>query len=155
MVHAALLSLNVNLSTSEPRCRQVVRVAVLSLKNLLADEKLQLGPDMVEAGLPKVVQQRTNQVGKGLFRDQLSSMSGVQLSRAEMVNSLHSVSLPCGLIQGSTSTDAWWVTVLATADTLQRRSQRCTPPLTLSVRRNACLPGIAGQLLIRLKVPGL
>ena len=61
----AQLSLNVHMSTLEPGmplCLQVVRVAVLSLKNLLAEEKLQLGPDMVEAGLPKVVQQRTNQV---------------------------------------------------------------------------------------------
>ncbi len=73
MVRIGLLSLNVDMSTSElgmPLCLQVVRVAVLALKNLLADEKLQLGPDMVEAGLPKVVQQRSTQVGKGLFRDQ-------------------------------------------------------------------------------------
>ena len=72
VVHVALLFLDANMSTAElrmPRCLQVVRVAVLSLKNLLADEKLQLGPDMVEAGLPKVVQQRSNQVGKGLFFD--------------------------------------------------------------------------------------
>ena len=81
MVHVALLSLNVHMPTSElgmPRCLQVVRVAVLSLKNLLADEKLQLGPDMVEAGLPKVVQQRSNQVG--LSYDPPLAKSGVQLS---------------------------------------------------------------------------
>ena len=122
-------------------------MAVLSLKNLLADEKLQLGPDMVEAGLPKVVQQRTNQVGKELFRDQPSSMSGVQLSWAEIANSLHSVSLPCSLIQGSASTDAWWVTVIATADTLQRCSQRCTPHPHCLCGANACLPGMQGSCL--------
>ena len=37
---------------------QVVRVAVLALRNLLAAPGLDLGPDMVEAGLPKVVTQR-------------------------------------------------------------------------------------------------
>ena len=80
VVCVALLCQNVDMSTSElgmPLCLQVVRVAVLSLKNLLADEKLQLGPDMVEAGLPKVVQQRSNQVGKGLFRDRPLVKSGV------------------------------------------------------------------------------
>lgn len=35
---------------------------MLALRNLLTNEKLQLGPDMVEAGLPKVVQQRITQV---------------------------------------------------------------------------------------------
>ena len=39
-----------------------MRVAMLSLRNLLANSKLELGPDMVEAGLPKVVQQRITQV---------------------------------------------------------------------------------------------
>jgi hypothetical protein len=39
-------------------CAQVVRVAVLALRNLLAAPGLEYGPDMVEAGLPKVVQQR-------------------------------------------------------------------------------------------------
>jgi V-type H+-transporting ATPase subunit H len=37
---------------------KVMRVAVLSLQNLLSQEQLQLGPDMVEAGLQKVVAQR-------------------------------------------------------------------------------------------------
>ncbi len=41
---------------------QVVRVALLALKNLLTVPGLELGPDMVEAGLPKVVQQRLLQV---------------------------------------------------------------------------------------------
>ncbi len=41
---------------------QVMRVAMLALRNLLTNDKLQLGPDMVEAGLPKVVQQRISQV---------------------------------------------------------------------------------------------
>lgn len=41
---------------------QVMRVAMLALRNLLTNEKLQLGPEMVEAGLPKVVQQRITQV---------------------------------------------------------------------------------------------
>ena len=40
-----------------------MRVAMLSLRNLLANNRLELGPDMVEAGLPKVVQQRITQVG--------------------------------------------------------------------------------------------
>lgn len=35
---------------------------MLALRNLLTNDKLQLGPDMVEAGLPKVVQQRITQV---------------------------------------------------------------------------------------------
>lgn len=35
---------------------------MLALRNLLTNDKLQLGPDMVEAGLPKVVQQRISQV---------------------------------------------------------------------------------------------
>lgn len=39
-----------------------MRVAMLSLRNLLANNKLELGPDMVEAGLPKIVQQRIVQV---------------------------------------------------------------------------------------------
>ena len=38
--------------------RQVVRVALLALRNLLAAPGLELGPEMVELGLPKVVQQR-------------------------------------------------------------------------------------------------
>ena len=37
---------------------QVVRIAVLALRNLLSAPGLDYGPDMVEAGLPKVVQQR-------------------------------------------------------------------------------------------------
>ncbi len=41
---------------------QVMRVAMLALRNLLTNDKLQLGPEMVEAGLPKVVQQRITQV---------------------------------------------------------------------------------------------
>lgn len=39
-----------------------MRVAMLSLRNLLANTKLELGPEMVEAGLSKVVQQRLSQV---------------------------------------------------------------------------------------------
>ena len=39
-----------------------MRVAMLALRNLLANQKLELGPEMVEAGLPKVVQQRIVQV---------------------------------------------------------------------------------------------
>ncbi len=39
-----------------------MRVAMLALRNLLTNDKLQLGPEMVEAGLPKVVQQRISQV---------------------------------------------------------------------------------------------
>ena len=35
---------------------------MLALRNLLTNDTLQLGPDMVEAGLPKVVQQRISQV---------------------------------------------------------------------------------------------
>ena len=35
---------------------------MLALRNLLTNDKLELGPDMVEAGLPKVVQQRMSQV---------------------------------------------------------------------------------------------
>lgn len=35
---------------------------MLALRNLLTNDKLELGPDMVEAGLPKVVQQRMTQV---------------------------------------------------------------------------------------------
>ena len=35
---------------------------MLALRNLLTNDKLELGPDMVEAGLPKVVQQRLTQV---------------------------------------------------------------------------------------------
>ena len=41
---------------------QVVRVALLGLKNLLGDASLDVGPEAVEAGLPKVVQQRLLQV---------------------------------------------------------------------------------------------
>ncbi len=41
---------------------QVWRVAMLALRNLLTNDKLELGPEMVEAGLPKVVQQRKTQV---------------------------------------------------------------------------------------------
>ena len=41
---------------------QVVRVALMGLKNLLADAALDVGPEAVEAGLPKVVQQRLLQV---------------------------------------------------------------------------------------------
>ncbi len=41
---------------------QVVRVALLALQNLLAAPGLELAPEMVEAGLPKVVQQRLVQV---------------------------------------------------------------------------------------------
>jgi len=37
---------------------QVVRVALLALRNLLAAPGLELGPELVELGLPKVVQQR-------------------------------------------------------------------------------------------------
>ncbi|CAL5229877.1 g13289 [Coccomyxa viridis] len=37
---------------------KVVRVALMGLKNLLADPALDVGPEAVEAGLPKVVQQR-------------------------------------------------------------------------------------------------
>ncbi|BDA44912.1 V-type proton ATPase subunit H [Coccomyxa sp. Obi] len=37
---------------------KVVRVALLALQNLLAAPGLELAPEMVEAGLPKVVQQR-------------------------------------------------------------------------------------------------
>jgi len=36
----------------------VVRVALLALRNLLAAPGLELGPELVELGLPKVVQQR-------------------------------------------------------------------------------------------------
>ena len=36
----------------------MVRIAVLALRNLLSAPGLEYGPDMVEAGLPKVVQQR-------------------------------------------------------------------------------------------------
>lgn len=48
-------------------CGQVVRVALLSLKNLLAAPGLEVGPDMVEAGLPKVVQQRMLQVSPSSY----------------------------------------------------------------------------------------
>ena len=41
---------------------QVVRVALMGLKNLLADPALDVGPEAVESGLPKVVQQRLLQV---------------------------------------------------------------------------------------------
>lgn len=41
---------------------QVVRVALLALQNLLAAPGLDLAPEMVEAALPKVVQQRLLQV---------------------------------------------------------------------------------------------
>ncbi|KAL3157490.1 hypothetical protein ABBQ32_011954 [Trebouxia sp. C0010 RCD-2024] len=41
---------------------KVWRVAMLALRNLLTDDKLELGPEMVEAGLPKVVQQRKTQL---------------------------------------------------------------------------------------------
>lgn len=41
---------------------QVVRVALLALQNLLAAPGLELAPEMVEAGLLKVVQQRLVQV---------------------------------------------------------------------------------------------
>lgn len=40
----------------------MVRVALLALRNLLAAPGLELGPEMVELGLPKVVQQRMLQV---------------------------------------------------------------------------------------------
>ena len=40
----------------------MVRVALLALKNLLSTPGLDVGPDMVEAGLPKVVAQRQLQV---------------------------------------------------------------------------------------------
>lgn len=40
----------------------MVRVALMGLKNLLADPALDIGPEAVEAGLPKVVQQRMMQV---------------------------------------------------------------------------------------------
>ena len=36
----------------------MVRVALLALRNLLAAPGLELGPELVELGLPKVVQQR-------------------------------------------------------------------------------------------------
>lgn len=39
-----------------------MRVAMLSLRNLLSNTKLELGPEMVESGLSKVVQQRLSQV---------------------------------------------------------------------------------------------
>lgn len=41
---------------------KVVRVALLSLKNLLAEKELGLAADMVDAGLPKVVATRSLQV---------------------------------------------------------------------------------------------
>ena len=41
---------------------------MLALRNLLTNDKLELGPDMVEAGLPKVVQQRMTQVCKPLHQ---------------------------------------------------------------------------------------
>lgn len=41
---------------------QVLRVSLLTLKNLLANPELDVGPDAVEAGLPKVVAQRLLQV---------------------------------------------------------------------------------------------
>lgn len=47
---------------SSGRWGQVVRVALLALQNLLAAPGLELGPEMVEAGLLKVVQQRLLQV---------------------------------------------------------------------------------------------
>ena len=37
-------------------------MALMGLKNLLADPALDIGPEAVEAGLPKVVQQRMMQV---------------------------------------------------------------------------------------------
>jgi len=37
-------------------------VALMGVKNLLADPALDVGPQAVEAGLPKVVQQRLMQV---------------------------------------------------------------------------------------------
>lgn len=40
----------------------MVRVALLALQNLLAAPGLDLAPEMVEAALPKVVQQRLLQV---------------------------------------------------------------------------------------------
>jgi hypothetical protein len=42
----------------ERAAAQVVRVALLALRNLLAAPGLELGPELVELGLPKVVQQR-------------------------------------------------------------------------------------------------
>ena len=41
---------------------QVLRVALLALKALLVDSKLELGPEMVEAGLPRYIAQRQQQV---------------------------------------------------------------------------------------------
>ena len=37
-------------------------MALLALRALLTDSKLDLGPDMVEAGLPRLVSQRQQQV---------------------------------------------------------------------------------------------
>lgn len=48
--------------------RQVVRVALLALRNLLAAPGLELGPEMVELGLPKVVQQRMLQARRPRLR---------------------------------------------------------------------------------------
>lgn len=44
---------------------QVVRVTLNALKNLLLAPDLDVGPDMVETGLPKVVAQRKQQVRHG------------------------------------------------------------------------------------------
>lgn len=41
---------------------KVVRMALLSLRSLAANPALDLGPDMVELGLLKVVQSRATQV---------------------------------------------------------------------------------------------
>ena len=37
-------------------------MALMALKSLLADSKLELGPEMVEAGLPRYIAQRQQQV---------------------------------------------------------------------------------------------
>ena len=56
---------------------QVLRVALLALKALLADSKLDLGPDMVEAGLPRYIAQRQQQVLPAVKHVALALLGGV------------------------------------------------------------------------------
>ena len=61
---------------------QVLRVALLALKALLVDSKLELGPEMVEAGLPRYIAQRQQQVLSTLKPAALAGSRGACEDRA-------------------------------------------------------------------------
>lgn len=67
---------------------------MLALRNLLTDDKLELGPEMVEAGLPKVVQQRKTQVQ---FVRSLHPSGPIQRHGPLFLQIPHSNALSCSL----------------------------------------------------------